>query len=248
MLKQKGDAYSALMYSGNMPGDKSNSSGIFKQQTGGLDLQGAFAINKKWAVQSSFFFRKETNHGNTTFNTRDSTLVRYKRSMLEAGVGYYKSIGGNPNYFFQVFGGGGLGVFCFTDMGRMSSDPNYSRFHNANVFKLYLQPALYISSSKHILSTSLSSRFTFLKLYNVKTNYTDAEKSTFLLEYVDKQPYMFWEPTLTVTTGVKAYPKIRLHGQMGYSFLISKRFIDYRSINLSIGAVAVLPKLFKKKT
>lgn len=245
-LAKQGDKYGALLYSGNLPGDKSNSSGIFKQQTGGLDMQGAMAVSKRWAVQSAFIYRKETNHGNTVLNNGDSTIVRYKRMVFEAGAGYFNRIANNANYFFQVFGGIGLGSFKFTDIGRMSGDPNYSRYHHAGVFKCYIQPAIYVSASKFPVSTSLSSRFTLLKLHDVKTNYTSDEQSGFLLEYVDKQPYMFWEPAVAITVGSKKLP-VSLSGQMGYSFLISEKFIDYRSLNLSIGASLTLSKKLKTK-
>lgn len=248
ILKQKGDLYGAALYSKNVEGDKFNDTiNIVRQQTGGLDLHGAVAVSKKWAIQSSYCYRQEKNHGNTITNNLDSTVVRYKRNLFEVGAGYFASPGKMNQTFFQVFGGVGFGRLSFTDIGRMRYEANYSRFFKARVTKFYIQPAIMFIDDEYPISTSLSSKFSMVYFSDVNTNYTTNEQELFLLSNVKAKPYIFWEPSVNLSAGFKNFPAIRLNTQFGFSFLMNKRFIDSRNVNVSIGCIMVLPNLLKKK-
>ena len=112
----------------------------------GFDAQGAIAFTGRWAIQGSYFFRKETNAGN---DIRDSSTVKYKRSAFEAAIGYYVPLNEETKAWFQIFVGGWQGKTRLDDI-IMLNNPVVSRYFVANVNKLYIQPAFLFTFNKHV--------------------------------------------------------------------------------------------------
>ena len=79
---------------------------------------------------------------------------------------------------------------------------------------------------------------------NISTDYSASELKTYFLTDLSRSPVFFWEPAMTYTFKFKKIPGIGLEMQTGFSVLINRRFVDYRTINLSLGLTSNLQ--FKK--
>ena len=245
LLTRKGDSKIAINYSANLPGTKTIDNQVFRVRSNGFDLQGAYAFNKKFALQLNYFSRTEKNGGNYSTNL-DSTIIRYKRNLTEFGVGYYTKLNRVSSLVFQVFAGAGFGDFNFTDDGKDASQVAYSRYHNAGISKFFIQPAFQYQGKKKIVA-ALSSRVSVVCFRNVKTNYSLLEQENFELDQITRSPAVFWEPAFINTFGFKKIPGLFFEYQAGLSLLMSRRFVDARSFNFSLGLQADMPKLLKKK-
>lgn len=243
VLVKKGDSKLAANYSFTF-GDnaiKSNVSATAKAR--GLDAQAAYAFTNHWAGMVNYFYRQERNAGDFDSNLRDSTVINYHRNLTEIAAGYFHALDDNKHVFFQVFAGVGFGKSNFTDNGRDQNQLYRSRYHAMNVTKLFIQPAIMVGNQKRF-SAIFSSRYSVIYFKNIKTDYTAAELDNYKLDSLSYSPRVFWEPATIYNFGFKELPGIKLEFQMGFSFLVSKRFVDYRSSNISVGLLFDLPKLF----
>jgi len=243
VLSAKGDSKLAVNYSSNGGGNRWRESFV-QARSNGADIQGAYAFHKNWAVQSSFFTRNERNGGD--YSNTDSAVIRYKRRLVDAGIGYYKSLHPKGDVYFQVFAGMGAGKFSFTDNGRDDANTIYSRFHEANIIRFYIQPALQVQYRK-LIAASFSSRFSFTDFRNIQTNYASVELENYALQTLGDGAVVFWEPAFINSFGTKKIPGLQLEYQLGFSMLMSRRFIDARTFNFSIGLQSDLGILLKKK-
>lgn len=245
LLAKKGDSKIGLNYSSNLPGTRASDSYVSRGRSHGTDVQGALAITKKFALQANHFFRSEINGGNYT-TSLDSAEIRYRRNLVEIGAGYYTRINRESSLIFQLFAGIGIGSFSFTDKGKDGNQVPYTRFHRAAIFKLYVQPAFQFQDKKKI-AASLSSRFSVINFRNVETDYSTQEQENFELDRLSISPVVFWEPAFVNTFGFNKLPGFFLEYQAGLSLLVTRRFVDARSVNFSAGFHADLRQLLKKK-
>ncbi len=245
LLAKKGDSKIGINYSSNLPGTRTIDDQVFRGRSNGIDLQGAYAISKKFALQANYFSRTEKNGGNYS-TTLDSAVIRYRRKLTELGAGYYTKLNPESNLIFQLFAGIGFGNFTFTDNGKDPNQVSYSRFHRAGIAKFYIQPAFQYQNNKRI-AAALSSRFSVINFSNIETDYTAQEQANFELDRISSSPVVFWEPAFINTFGFKKLPGFFLEYQAGLSLLMSRRFVDARSFNFSVGLYADLPQLLKKK-
>jgi hypothetical protein len=245
LLAKKGDSKIGLDYSSNLPGTRSIDGQVFRGRSHGTDIQGAYALSNKFALQANYFSRSEKNGGNYS-TTLDSAVIRYRRKLTELGAGYYSKLNQESSLMFQLFAGFGLGNFSFTDAGKDRNQAFYTRFHRANIFKFYVQPAFQYQNKKRIAAT-LSSRFSVIKFSNIETDYTPQEQANFELDRLSSSPVVFWEPAFINTFGFKKLPGFFLEYQAGLSLLTSRRFVDARSFNFSAGFHADIFQLLKKK-
>lgn len=235
VLTKKGDSKIGAVYSTNFVGEETRNGDKIDNRSRGYDLHGAVAITDHFAVQASHFYRWEKSSGGV-----DSTTLRYKRNITEIGLGYYLPINETQNVFFQIFVGGGLGKFSFTD-----TDIYGSNFHETNITKIYLQPA-FLFKSKGSFTTSVGLRFSNINYSKVKTSYTPSQQSDYHLDDLTTRGKMFFEPATVSSFGIKNLPGLRFEVQGGLSFLISKTYIDYRLFNFSIGTWVDVGALFSK--
>lgn len=245
LLVQKGDSKIAINYSSNLSSKRTSGEQVYLSRSNGMDAQAAYAVSNKFALQLNYFYRKEQNGGNYT-SYRDSAVIQYKRKLTELGAGYFTKLHPGGNLIFQVFAGLGFGNFSFTDNGKDDNRLDYSRYHKAGIIKYYVQPAIMYQYKKQV-AASLSSRFSIINFRDIKTDYTQAEQRNFELDSIARSPAVFWEPAFINTIGFKKLPGLRLEYQFGMSILMSRRFIDARSFNFSMGMQADLPVLLKKK-
>ncbi len=244
VLVKKGDSRLSANYSTDLSGSPfpGFSSGSNSTKNNGIDIQGAVAITNNFAIQASYFNRRERNNGNG-YNV-DSTSISYKRNLTEFAVGYFKSMHRKDKIIFQVFGGAGKGTFSFTDKGKNRYDTSYTRHHQAGVFKVYIQPA-FIFRIKENFTLSVSTRLSIINFSNIKTDYTVAELEDYRLNRVPDGSHIFWEPAFTNTFGFNKLPGIKFQYQLLASLRVSNQIIDYRSFNFSLGMLLDIPKIFQ---
>jgi hypothetical protein len=246
-LTKKGDSKMAAYISFGIKGNKTRN-GVTQNQDDfhnrGFDLQGAYALSNHIGVIAGQSNRYERNSGNFA-NAIDSATINYRRSITELGVGYFGRFAKNKS-LVQLFAGYSFGNFSLTDAGRDASSGSYTRFHTATVRKIFIQQAIQADISPYF-TTSFANRFNFVFFSNINTDYTLAEQESYLLSNLSGRTSVFWEPAIINNFGFKKIPGFRLELQLGFASLVSRKFIDYRSINLSIGAMADMRKLFAKK-
>jgi len=243
VLVKKGDSKLAFNYSINFADNTVKENVSTKGKARGYDLQAAYAFTHHWAGQLNYFHRNERNAGDFDNNILDSTVINYKRNLTEIAAGYFHTLNDNQQAIVQIFAGIGLGKFSFTDNGRDQNSVYRSRHHDMNIIKLFIQPAFMIRSKKNF-AASLSSRNSLIFFKKVSTNYTAAELDNYKLDSLTISPRLFWEPAVINTFGFKKIPGMQLEFQLGMSFLMSHRFVDYRAFNFSAGLLFDLPKLF----
>lgn len=242
VFAKKGDSKVAAYYSNSSFSGRD----VKTNYSYGFDLQAAYAVKKHWLLLVNQTNRYEKTSTNIQTAFRDSNSIRYKRSMTEIGGGFFSAFSDSSKLFIQLLGGIGFGRFSFDDEGKKDINVYYSRYHQACVTKLFIQPALQLRSGKYFTS-SFASRFIVLWYHSIKTNYTAAEQDSYLLDGLTASARTFWEPAIINNFGLKKIPGLQLEIQIGFSALVSRRFIDYRSVNISAGAVLDISKLKKTR-
>jgi hypothetical protein len=236
VLTKKGDSKLGAVYSTNAVGAETIDDEKIDNRSRGFDLQGAVAVADNFAIQASHFYRWEKTEGGP-----DTLTIRYKRNLTEVGVGYYMPINDKRNTFFQVFAGGGLGRFSFTDTDRFGSN-----YHQANITKIYIQPAIQFKS-KGSFTTTVALRFSGINYSKIVTNYTPAELDDHHLDNLSGRAKWFFEPATVSSFGFKNVPGLRFEVQGGLSFLMSQNYMDYRKFIFSIGTWIDIGALAGKK-
>lgn len=249
MLHHKGEAKLGVNASLNFFGNKRVSllyAEPPKNKSAGADIQGAYALSEKWSLQASVFYRKERNSGGAGFTVADSNQLNYTRILIETGLGYTKKLKTDGSLLLQIFAGMGFGKFTIHEQSYASSNPATTRFHNSNVVKAYVQPALIFYNQKH-MHAALSQRLSVLYYTKIKTDYSNTELSDYYLDDLAQGPVLFWEPAFVNNFSFKKLPGVMLEYQLGFSLLLNHKFVDARSFNLSAGFVIDPGKLKKHK-
>lgn len=235
VLTKKGDSKMGAVYSTNFTGEEKIDGNLIDNRSRGVDVHGAVAITDHFAVQAGYFYRWEKTSGGP-----DSITIRYNRNLGEFGIGYYIPMSPKKNIIFQLFGGGGIGKFSFTDKTRTTFN-----FHEANITKIYLQPAFLFRSSGSFTS-SISLRSSIIQFRNIKTNYSAGELGDYNLDSLSNRAKIFFEPAFIGSFGFKNLPGLRIEFQGGFSFLASRRHFDYRIANFSVGTWIDIGALIRK--
>ena len=153
VLTKKGDSKLAVNYSVNPVDNTVKDSIPVKAKARGYDLQAAYAITNHWAIQLNYFHRTERNAGDFDAGNRDSVVINYKRNLTEIGLGYFHALNENKRSFVQIFAGAGFGKFSFTDNGRDRNGIYRSHYHNVNVTRVFVQPALTVRSRRNFAAS-----------------------------------------------------------------------------------------------
>ncbi len=243
VLVKKGDSKLAANYSFTFGDNNAKNNVSATAKARGVDAEAAYAFTNHWAGMVNYFYRQERNAGDFDNNLLDSTVINYKRNLTEIAAGYFHALDENKNVFFQVFAGAGFGKSSFTDNGRDQNQLYRNRYHQMNIAKLFIQPAIMVGN-QHGFMAMFSSRHSIIYFKNIKTDYTATELDNYKLDSLSYSPRVFWEPATIYNFGFKELPGVKLEFQIGFSFLMGRRFVDYRSSNISAGLLFDLPKLF----
>ncbi|MBL4715786.1 MAG: hypothetical protein JKX95_04045 [Bacteroidia bacterium] len=177
------------------------------------NFQGAYAVTENIGVMVNGYYDKggwEASTSDTTFGT---SLTQYttKRSLIEGGAGYFKSI--NDQIVAEVFVGGGLGQSSWDLSGYENGAPvGTPNVYTASYLKIFAQPSVGIKQD--IVDFIFTTRFVFLKFSNIETNYSQSQLVFENLDGIEVPSYLFLEPALTLRVG---YKWVKFHMQMGYS-------------------------------
>lgn len=242
VLKKAGDSKIAANYSNNLTGgdtyNNNNAPINDVSKARGYDLQAAVAITDNFAVQANRYYRSEQNGD---YNS----AIKYKRRLTEFGAGYYMPFKmKRKTAIFQIFGGVGFGKFNFTDNGIDNNGATVSKFHNDDILKFYLQPAITFQI-KEIINISVSSRISIINYKNIQTNYTTDELNSHDLSRLGLISHAFWEPAFTQNFHIKSVPGLMLEYQFGLSLPLTQEPVNYHPLNFAIGLAFDVPKLFK---
>ncbi|HMK03823.1 MAG TPA: hypothetical protein VK489_06510 [Ferruginibacter sp.] len=237
VLTKKGDSKIGAVYSTNLTGEEKRDGEPIDNRTRGFDLHGAVAITDNFAIQANHFYRWEKTTGGP-----DTMTIRYKRNLTELGLGYYLPVNDKRTVFFQFFAGAGLGKFSFTDKDKFGSN-----FHEANITKVYLQPAM-LFRSKGSFTSSVSVRASIINYSNIKTSYNATRLDEHNLDHLNSRGKVFFEPAFTGSFGLKGLAALRFEFQGGLSFLAARTYVDYRFVNFSAGTWLDIGSLFNKNT
>ena len=234
VITEKGESKLGAVYS-------SHNTNLRREKARGVDVQGAYALSNNLAIQAAYMYRGE-RRDNSAESTTFFDKLKYERNLTELGLGYYTAINNEKNLYAQVFAGGGIGKFKFTDAG--SEILGDVRFHNADISKVYLQPAmLYFPAKKFSISGAL--RFSNIKYKNIQTNYTASELVDNNLKDLNNKNLLFWEPALGFNYRITSLPALSLEMQFGTVVLLSSNTVPYayRTGVFSIGANVDFSKL-----
>jgi hypothetical protein len=243
-LRAKGDTKLSVAYATGNNGTRRGGTGQPYFYNRGFDVQAAWAPTARIGLLFNQSNRYEKNSGRFE-DLIDSAVIKYKRSLTEVGIGYLGRLGVDKSRF-QLFVGGGFGEFAFDDVGKDTRNQSYTRFHRADVRKIFLQQSIEADLTRNF-TTCFANRFSFVSFSNIRTNYTQPEQDAFLLNNLGGRTSVFWEPALINHFGFEGLPGLRFEIQLGMAALVSEKFIDYRTLNMAIGAHVNLKRLFGKK-
>lgn len=201
----------------------------------GLDLHTAYALTNHIALMANQYARWEKNENGNDYFSGDSLSIRYKRSLTEIGAGYFTPIANNST-ILQIFAGTAFGKFRIHEKS-IKSGSSFTRFHESGVTKLFIQPSL-IAGIHRNFTAAFSLRFSAIMYHNIQTDYSAAELDDYFLSGISQSPVFFWEPAMNFTFGFKEIKKIKFQLQAGFSVLMNRRFVDYRSLNFGAGIVS----------
>ena len=170
---KKGESKVAAYYS------SSNSNSLTKEFADGFDLQGAYALSNHLALAVSYFNRKEKDVYGVGYNDPfDSSIVRYKRNLIDVGTGYFIALNKKKTITFNFYGGLSLGKFSIDDNGLDKNLISYNRFHSSHITRWFFQPSINFMPGKYV-RFSFTLKSSYVLYGKVKTNYTSEELQFF---------------------------------------------------------------------
>lgn len=214
----------------------------------GSDLQAGYAITDHLAVTGAFYSRREKNTYYQDWNNgvwSDSVINRYRRRMGEVGAGYFRKINSRGNATFNIYGGYGWGSFYFKETGTSNAIGTYTRTHESDVRKWYVQPSIHFMPGK-VFRIGLVTRFSFVNYGNIRTDFSDTELNDRTLNQFADRTHLFIEPTVNMQF---AFPPPWLKLDMGvtvcpiYDNSYEYNRLQHRALTASIGLTFDLGKI-----
>lgn len=243
-FKKAGDTKISGSFSSNFDINETNDS-YQRNRSNGYDVQAAVAATNHLAVQGSYYSRTERNY-DTYSSYFDSSTINVKRTMWEAGLGFYTGLDKRNNNSFALYGGIGQGNMKLRDKGiDNSSFTPYTRFYNADLFKYYLEPSMTFRKGS-VFTFSVATRLSAIRFKNIRTDYSYDERRSFDLDSLNRFTWYFFEPCIVNSFGFNKLPGFRIEYQFGLSLLLSgENSFQYRPFNFSVGLLFDIPKLIK---
>jgi hypothetical protein len=230
-FSKKGQSQLSALYSSSGGNRDASTDGYAR----GADLQGGYSISDHWALTAGYFNRNEKDvYDYYTSNTSlDSSIVTYKRNLLDLGAGYFFPLDQRKDIMLNIFAGLGFGKFSFDDIGKLNG-ANYNRYHNSSITKWFIQPAINFTTGPYFRAAVIF-RSSFVHYGNIQTSYTASELRDFSLERINNRTLFFFEPGVNFQFGLPAYQWIKLDMSISGVSHNSENLLGVRSGNTSIG-------------
>lgn len=218
----------------------------------GADLQAGYAITKNIAVTGAYFSRREKDKYYSGWNNNtwtDSLVNRYRRAMGEVGAGYFRKVNYRGNATINIYGGYSWGTFSFKETGTGNGMGAYTRTHEADIRKWYIQPSIHFTRGR-VFRLGIVTRFSFVNYGNIKTDFSTTELSDRTLNQFADRTHLFIEPTVNMQF---AFPQPWLKLDMGitvcpiYDNSYEYNELRHRALTASIGLTFDLRKIEGKK-
>jgi hypothetical protein len=203
----------------------------------GFEIQGAYAISNNWALTAGYFNRRERDiYSQYEYNFFDSSIVNYKRNLVDVGGGYFLPLDRQKTVSINLFGGIALGRFSFTDRGVDKSGVDYNRFHNSNIVKWYAQPSINAMPVKYFRASFIF-KLSFVQYGKIATSYTSDELQYFYLDRLKNKTLFYFEPAFNMQLGIPGCDWMKIDGGVNFSSdpYRGNSKIQARSFNASIG-------------
>ncbi|MEO8861723.1 MAG: hypothetical protein ABI358_09885 [Ginsengibacter sp.] len=214
----------------------------------GWDLQGAYAIDKHWALTAAYFNRREKDvYNQDDYNGPfDSSVITYRRNLFEFGGGYFIPLNAKKTITFNFFGGMAFGKFSFNDNGLDGNMANYSRYHTSHISKWFFQPSINFMPGRYV-RISFTLKSSYVHYGNIRTSYSATELQYFSLDNLANRTLNFIEPAWDFQFGLPKFPWVKL--DMAVSGVSSPPIhqLDVRANNTSIGLSFDFSKMGKSK-
>jgi hypothetical protein len=215
----------------------------------GIDIQTAYSITDHWAITASYFYRRENDvyNYNSYSQPFDSSVIKYKRNLFEAGGGYFIPLNTKKTITANLYVGVAAGKFTFNDDGIDGNGLSYTRFHNSNIKKLFFQPAINFSPGKY-MRFSFILKSSYVRYNHVHTSYSQEEQEYFSINNIDKKTFNFIEPAWSFQFGLPKYPWVKLDLIVSGVYTSPLHQPNIRTNNSSIGLSFDLSKHMENKT
>ena len=239
---EKGQAKLSAYYSAG-----GNSNPRDDEKNRGFDLQGAYAIGDNWALTVGYFNRRERDvYPHYDYNFFDSSVLNYKRNVMDIGGGYFLPLDRGKNVSVNLFGGVGFGKFSFTDRGVDKSGLAYSRFHSSRIVKWYAQPSLNALPGRYFRASFIF-KLSFVHYGNISTSYTSDELNYFSLDKIKGKTIFYFEPAFNMQLGIPDCDWMKIDGGLNFATdpYRNNTRIEARSFNAFIGLCFDLSALKK---
>ncbi len=247
-LKKKGDFQVDAFYS-------TNGSNVYNEDvendhySNGVDGNAAVALTNHWAVTGTLGYRWERNAYSGYYYSGPNDILngsdRYYRMNWELGTGYFTSVHQRNKVYLQLFGGVGAGRYSIDDAGLLydpnnPSNPNlpFARYHDSNVFRFYLHPAVHFYFNDHFLLT-VGAKMTNIHYSDIRTNYTIPEQINYRLVDLDGKTFTMFEPCIDMKFRIPGAEWIAPHLQFAFSTYLQN--YDTRKANASFGISIMKP-------
>ncbi len=244
-FKEKNDSKLAAYYFEGGPGGNSNKPHLTNT---GFDVQTGYAYSNNWAVTAAYWHRDETD--SSYFNYEDDqnrSIVKYKRNLIELGLGRFSLNKGKKstgNLFFGV----GFGNYRLQDDG-IDTSVLYSKIYKISFYKFYFQPSVNIVVAKYV-HAAFGGRISFMQYGTSSTTYTNVEKSYWHFDRLDRAEAIFVEPNINLQLGLPEADWIRFEANLNFllfdfGYPLAET-LSKRKGGLSVGLAFSPSKAFKK--
>lgn len=231
MIREKNEGFASGYFHTNGESTvESSTDPLAKTSSGGLNLQGGYAVAKNLAVVGNYNYLKQKSFYSEAYSDPfDTSNVKYNRNEFTIAGDFFvthRSKKSGLNLLFGIT----TGKLKIDDYGR-SANANYSRQFTANELGFFIQPCfnIYFDENSGIGFHAKVGSFSYNQ---VQTNYTTNELQVLRLN--NTSSIFTSEVGFKFAIGVQAIP-LSIDGQFNYIFNNSN-LIYIRRPNFSVGA------------
>lgn len=192
----------------------------------GFELQSAYAIGNKTALQFNLFHVSETEDEGSGAGT-----------YAEAAYGYFKAFGARRHWVFETYGGLGY--------GGVKNEFGYGEVAKTSILKFFGQPSFGYTSK--YFDMALSSKFSLASLGYVNSSLSK-DNNPADYDYVESlrggKSHFLWEPGLMLRGGL---PNVKLSVQATYAIFDQDKY-PFSDATAAIGLIINLKPKQKSAT